>query len=195
MGKKKRQSRETSGTIYQLKVTLKGLKPPIWRRFQVAANIKLANLHYCLQAVMGWYDSHLHQFTINGETYGPPDTGFGFEPEWQDLDESRFRLNDLTVPGCKFKYIYDMGDNWVHEIKVEKELPVDPGVKYPVCIKGANACPPEDCGGPWGYPDFLAAIADPKHPDHEHMVEWIGGDFDPAAFDINAVNRRLRATA
>jgi hypothetical protein len=196
MSKKKPRSQEQSGTVYQLKVTLLEVKPAIWRRFQVRANIKLADLHYCLQAVMdGWQDCHLHQFQINGEYYGPPCDGIGFDPEWKDLNEHRFRLNGLIVPGCKFEYIYDMGDNWTHKILVEKELPPEPGVKYPICIGGANACPPEDCGGPWGYPDFIAAISDPKHPDHEDMVEWIGDDFDPTAFDIDAVNGNLREKA
>jgi hypothetical protein len=89
-------------------------------------------------------------------------------------------------------YTYDFGDNWEHTIQIEKVVDAEPGIRYPRCIDGKRACPPEDCGGAWGYGDFLKAIQDPKHSEHEEMTEWIGGEFDPEEFDLAAVNNGLR---
>ncbi len=176
--------------VYQLKVTLKYSQPPIWRRIQVKSDITLAKLHRILQATMGWYDSHLHQFKVRGTYYGVPDPGFGFGPEMKN--EKTVKLSQIA-PGEKSRFIYeyDFGDSWEHDIMVEKVLPPEEGVRYPICIKGKRACPPEDVGGMWGYVSFLEAIQDPNHPEHEEMLEWMEEDFDPEAFDLDAVNQEL----
>ncbi|MEB3269862.1 MAG: plasmid pRiA4b ORF-3 family protein [Leptolyngbya sp.] len=176
-------------TLYQLKITLRGSKPPIWRRVQVPGKFTLAQLHEVIQAAMGWYSSHLYQFEIGSEFYSNP--AFEFEDSRSDRTLALTRL----IPGEKFKfhYAYDMGDDWGHTILVEKVLSADPKTQYPLCLKGKRACPPEDCGGIWGYGSFLETIADPNHPDHEDMLEWVGGSFDPEAFDLAAVNDRLQS--
>ena len=179
-------------SIHQLKVTIKHIRPPVWRRLQVPGNITLAALHNVLQTAFGWTDSHLHQFVIGGAYYGVPD------PEdalWGApvIDERRARLRDVVGRGAKtFVYEYDFGDGWEHQIAVEKVLPREQGVAYPRCVAGRRACPPEDCGGPWGYGSFVEAIRNPEHPEHEEMRDWIGGDFDPDEFDIDAVNAWLQ---
>ena len=179
---------KASGDIYQLKITLHYIRPPIWRRVQVR-DCHLGKLHEVIQLSMGWEFEHLHNFDVGGEFYGEPDpTGM-----MEDLDERRLKLSAIREAGVKkFKYTYDFGDTWLHDLLIEKLLPAEKDVKYPRCVAGARACPPEDCGGPWGYGDFLDAISNPKNPNHEDMVEWIGGDFDPEAFDVEAVNKELQ---
>jgi hypothetical protein len=179
--------------VYQLKVTLKGSKPPIWRRIQVRGSTTLPKLHAILQIVMGWTDSHLHQFMVGDIYYGIPD------PDW-DLDiksERRIKVGEIvSAVKDRFVYEYDFGDSWEHEIVVEKVLPPEPGVRYPVCLTGKRACPPEDVGGLWGYAEFVEAIGDPKHPEHADMLTWVGGreplGRDPLAFDVDAVNQGLK---
>jgi hypothetical protein len=174
--------------IYQIKVTLCESKPPIWRRILVPSEITLAKLHRILQAVMGWYDAHLHQFIVGGVYYGVPDPDDFIEIK----SERRVRLNQIVAGEIfKFIYEYDFGDSWEHELLVEKIVPPEKGVRYPVCIKGKRACPPEDVGGVWGYAEFLEAIRDPEHAEHEDYVEWIGGEFDPEAFDLDEINAAL----
>lgn len=174
--------------IFQLKVTLRGSKPPIWRRIQVEETARLGDLHAILQCVMGWCDSHLHQFIIKGEYYGVPTAG-DFE---EVKDEDKFNLGGIVRRAKdKFVYEYDFGDSWEHEILVEKILPRQADVTYPRCLDGKRACPPEDCGGIWGYYDMLAAVADPKHPEHEELIEWLDGEFDPEAFNLEEANKHL----
>lgn len=177
------------GAVYQLKIALRDVKPPVWRRVQVR-DCSLATLDAVIQTCMGWTHSHMHAFEAGGEQYGEPDpTGMV-----EFHDERKTKLSQLVAQGVKkFLSTYDFGDNWDHAIEVEKTLPAEPGVRYPRCLAGKRACPPEDCGGPWGYPDFLAALRDPKHPDHEDMLEWIGGEFDPEQFDPEEVNEELGA--
>ncbi len=176
-------------SIYQLKITLKDFRPPIWRRVQVKSNITLGKLHQIIQASMGWTNSHLHGFSIGGVEYGEPLP----ELELEIKNEQKVKLSKVvTGEKQKFFYTYDMGDSWEHEILVEKVLPHDPLVCYPVCITGKRACPPEDCGGVWGYADFLEAITQPDHPEHESMLEWVGGAFDPDAFILSEVNQLLQ---
>jgi len=186
----------TSKTVYQIKVTLMGSKPPVWRRFLVADTTTLNRLHDILQIVMGWTNSHLHMFTINGQIYGDPE-----DDEYGDLgtkNEARFKLNQVAGrEGSKFRYEYDFGDSWEHELILEKILPADPStgsgrMRYPLCVVGKRACPPEDVGGVWGYKRFLEAMADPENPEHDEYVQWIGGEFDPEHFDLDEVNDRLR---
>ncbi|OGQ71207.1 MAG: hypothetical protein A2W73_08795 [Deltaproteobacteria bacterium RIFCSPLOWO2_12_55_13] len=176
--------------IYQLKITLKESRPPIWRRFQVRSDVTLAKLHRIIQEVMGWFDGHLHQFIVGRIYYGVPDP----DDLSETRDERKVRLDQiLSVPGRKIVYEYDFGDGWEHEIVLEKILSPDPKTRYPRCLDGARACPPEDCGGIYGYADFLEAIRNPEHEEHEEMLEWIGGEFDPEEFDLEAVNQSLKS--
>ncbi|MGB3203084.1 MAG: plasmid pRiA4b ORF-3 family protein [Nodosilinea sp.] len=175
--------------IYQLKITLKGARPPIWRRVQVPSDITLAKLHKIIQLAMGWYNCHLHEFEVQGQTYGQPMPEYDFDV----LNEQRMRLNQfVTGEKFKFAYLYDMGDGWDHDVLVEKILAPDPDTRYPVCIKGKRACPPEDCGGVWGYAELLEVLRDPNHSEHDEMLEWVGGHFDSEAFDLEEANRQLK---
>ena len=174
--------------IIRLKVTLRGVKPPVWRRLLMPGTMNLGQLHMAIQATMGWHDSHLHVFDIGGDAFGDP-------RNVDDVaDEKRPTLNDLLRSSVVlFGYIYDFGDNWEHTIAFEKsDLPVE-GESYPVCIGGKRNCPPEDCGGAWGYELLLGILADPKHPEHEDQVEWIGEEFDSNEFDLKRANSALAA--
>jgi len=176
--------------VYQLKVTLRDIRPPIWRRIQVTSDITLFDLHGILQVVMGWYGGHLHEFDVFGDTYGDPQ-----DAEGEVLDERKVTLCKLiTGEKEKFHYMYDFGDSWEHEILVEKILPAEKGIQYPVCLTGKRACPPEDCGGTSGYEELLEILNDPSHPKHEDMFNWLPGDFDSEKFDLESVNRRLRGS-
>jgi hypothetical protein len=176
---------------YQLKVSLQGAKPPIWRRFLVDGAMTLAEFHDVLQIVMGWGDSHLHQFTVSGVAYGSTDPQFGIE---MARDERKVRLEQvLQHEKDAMVYEYDFGDGWRHKVTLEKVLPFEAGAVLPACTKGKGACPPEDVGGLWGYYELLESLKDPKHPQHEDAKEWIGEDFDPDAYDLDWVNARLRA--
>ncbi len=177
--------------ISQLKITLNGSRPPIWRRVQVPGDITLAKLHRVIQAVMGWYDSHLHQFIVGKTYYGVPSLDEFSELELKD--ERKVRLDQvLSKLKQKMVYEYDFGDGWEHDIVLEKVLPLDSNTRYPVCLEGARACPPEDCGGVGGYENFLEAIRDPDHEEHDEYLGWIGGEFDPEEFDIVLANRELK---
>ncbi len=178
--------------IYQLKITLKWSKPPIWRRVLVRADMRLDRLHNVIQLVMPWTNSHLHQFIVGRTSYGVPDPEFA-DMGGEMLNEKRHTLADLA-PAAKKKFIYeyDFGDGWAHDVVVEKVLPPDAGFKHPVCLAGANACPPDDCGGIPGYYNLLEALANPKHPEHSDLKEWIGGEWDPVLFDLEAANSCLK---
>lgn len=174
--------------IYRLKVTLRSSKPPIWRRIKVYEDISLQELHTVLQVAMGWMNCHLHQFIRGNVFYGPPDPDFGFECE----SEVKTRLHDvLHSPKDKMIYEYDFGDSWKHQVVLEAVEEPAQGVNYPVVVAGKRACPPEDVGGIYGYYDFLAALADPEHPEHEDMREWLGEPFDPDFFDLESINEML----
>jgi hypothetical protein len=183
-------SKATKSThfVYQLKITLRGIRPPIWRRVLVPGKFNLNKLHDVIQIAMGWTDSHLHQFIINGEPYGVPDAD-----DWEPVrDERRYSLIKIAPQEkSKFSYEYDFGDSWQHIILVEKILAPEAGVKYPVCIKGKRACPPEDVGGIWGYEEFLEAIRDPKHEEYDSYLEWLGEEFDPERCDLEEINEEL----
>lgn len=176
-------------TVYQLKITLRESKPPIWRRVLVPGNFTLDRVHAVIQRVMGWQDYHLHQFTIGDDYYADP----SMVEDEPVIDERRTRLETVaTYEKFKFLYEYDFGDGWEHTILVEKILLPEPDVTYPVCVAGKRACPPEDVGGMWGYEDFLDALGDPEREEHAAIVEWAGGAFDPEAWDIDAVNEALK---
>lgn len=178
--------------VYQFKIALKGIKPLIWRRIQVPENYSFWDFHVAVQDAMGWTDTHLHHFDIvnpahsRREEIGLPDEEGILDHEvlagWKQKIAEYFTLNN-----DKANYIYDYGDNWEHTIKLEKILPREKGIKYPICIEGARACPPEDCGGKWGYEELLEAIMDPNHKRHEELSDWVEGDFDPEYFDIDNI--------
>ncbi len=174
--------------IFQLKIQLRDVRPPVWRRVLVPGESTLAELHEVVQIAMGWTDSHLHEFEVDGARYGLPNPDWGMEDV---ADESRAKLFRVTREGSRLGYTYDFGDEWRHDVTVEKALAPEAGTRYPTCIGGRRACPPEDVGGPWGYQDFLAAVSDPGHDEHEQWVEWVGGGFDPDAFDVAAVDKAL----
>jgi hypothetical protein len=175
-------------SIHQLKVTLTRIRPPVWRRIQVASTIDLRRLHDVVQATMGWTQSHLYEFEIGGVAYGEPSPDSYLSVRSAKSTQLRRVAPDA---GMAFGYVYDFGDDWQHHVLVEKVLPPEPGVTYPRCLTGRRACPPEDVGGVWGYQEFLEAIRDPQHEEHASMLEWIGGSFDPDAFDVRAVNQEL----
>jgi len=181
----------------QLKITLLDIRPTIWRRLLVPATIKLPKLHTVLQLAFGWTNSHLHAFRLEEDSYeaNPPKNGLGglFGSDAQRHDERKFRLCDLLhAPGDWLIYEYDFGDGWQHEVFVEKILPGAPS-KIATCLAGARAGPPDDCGGPPGYDQLLKAIANPKHPDHHHLVDWLGDPFDPTAFNLDSLNETLKS--
>jgi hypothetical protein len=176
-----------AAVAYQLKITLEGSKPPIWRRILVA-DCTLDVLHEIIQTAMGWEDYHLHQFQWGKDRFSPPNADLGEN----DYDETRVLVSQLASAGCKkLRYWYDFGDDWWHTIKIEKTLTPKPADRFPTCTDGAGACPPEDCGGVWGYYEILEAIRDPKHEQHEEFLEWLGDDFDPQKFDLDEVNEVL----
>ena len=176
--------------ILQLKITLARTKPPIWRRIRVPESITLADLHTAIQIVMGWENSHLHEFEIKGTRY----TEFEEDIQSGARDSRACRLEDLGLrrKNQKFRYIYDFGDDWLHEIVVESAGPGEPKEVLPVCIAGKRACPPEDSGGVFGFYRILEAISTPEHPDHDEISEWIDPDFDPLVFSKEVVNVLLR---
>ncbi|MFC4006168.1 plasmid pRiA4b ORF-3 family protein [Nonomuraea purpurea] len=176
--------------VYELKVTLLDTDDPVvWRRLRVSAGVPLSRLHRILAATMGWADYHLHVFTAGGQRYGQPSR------EWDDglLDETAVTLAE--VAGARIGWEYDFGDSWEHELVVERTMEAEDGVAYPVVVAGEGACPPEDCGGTWGYREFRKALADPGHEEHEHLVRWAGlpsaADFDPARFDAETARRAV----
>jgi hypothetical protein len=180
--------------VWQLKITLYGAKPPIWRRVQVPAAMALSDLHHVIQTAMGWTNSHLHEFEIGGLMYAEPNPFFE-EPDPDLLDASSVRLGEVLQVGETLTYTYDFGDDWRHSVLVEKEVEPDPNVVLPVCLGGRRACPPEDVGGVWGYAEFLLAWRDPDHPEHQELRDWAGPYFDPDAFDSEAVTSYLRQLA
>ena len=182
-----------STSVYQIKVMLQDMRPPIWRRFQVLGDVNLDDLHMILQVVMGWTNSHLYQFNIRGGYHGEPHSDYASD-DFEMEDASRTRLSQLVNrQTTKFVYEYDFGDSWEHEILIEKVLTPEPGVSYPVCLTGKRACPPEDCGGVWGYGDLLETIRNLEDPEYKDMMDWLGEEFDPERFDADEINRTLRA--
>ena len=177
--------------IYQLEIWLDEIEPRIWRKFEVPSDIRLDKLHEVIQTVMGWTDSHLHSFTVGNDEYGMPDLN---DEMYDDdmVDETKARLTDLvTRPKDRFNYTYDFGDNWEHIVELIEIKDPQPKVKYPVCLAGERACPPEDCGGPWSYPDFVKTVQGKNTKQRREFIEWLGYEFDPEKFDIDQVNDML----
>jgi hypothetical protein len=164
-------------SIIEIKVTLEGIEPAVTRTLQVPADIRLDRLHLALQAAMGWTNSHLYMFEADRATWGVPDPGFGGE----DLPANKTTLGQVIEDTGKktIAYIYDFGDNWEHRIKIGRITDPVPGELYPRLTEVTGKCPPEDIGGFPGYYEFLDAMADTKHPEHDHLKDWYGGTFDP----------------
>ena len=174
--------------IFQLRVSLADVTPPVWRRVLVPGGYTLDRVHRVFQYTLGWQDCHLHSFDIEGLQYGEPDP----EGELTLRDELDARLDAVVTKGGRFLYTYDFGDWWEHEVIVEDVFGADPDERYPLCTGGERACPPEDVGGPFGYRQFLAALADRAHPEHEPMRSWVGESFDPTSFDADRASTLAR---
>ncbi|MFQ5887635.1 MAG: plasmid pRiA4b ORF-3 family protein [Candidatus Hydrothermarchaeales archaeon] len=177
--------------VYQFKITLKRIRPPICRQIQVPETYTFWDLHVAIQDAMGWVDYHLHEFEIVDPStglmvdIGPPDDE-GFHevlPGWKQKIADYFSMKNRSAD-----YVYDFGDNWEHKIQLEKILPREKNINYPICIKGKRACPPEDCGGVWGYDELLEIIGNPDNEQYKEMMEWVGGEFDPEEFDPKEVS-------
>jgi hypothetical protein len=188
--------RPGAGTlVHQLKITLRGVsRPPVWRRVLVPGDVPLGDLHEVIQQVMGWDDYHMHLFSMGGQEYGSPD------PELGHASDRNVLLSQLlTGPGDRLRYTYDFGDDWEHDIVLEETRTAVPEETYPSCVAGKGACPPEDCGGAWGYAELKEILADPSHEDHQDMLDWLGldagKDFDPKKFSVTEVNARLSPLA
>ena len=176
-------------SVYQLKVQLNNIRPPIWRRILVADSVTLGELHEIIQIAMGWTNSHLHQFPMGNKRFGSIDPDF--DMDWDDdlQDEEKISIKKLlTKKGDTLGYEYDFGDSWRHKITLEAVLPFEPSQKLPCCIKGKRGCPPEDIGGPWRYGEFLQQWADDSDSECEELREWVGDHFQPEKFDANEVN-------
>ncbi|MCF6299877.1 MAG: plasmid pRiA4b ORF-3 family protein [Proteobacteria bacterium] len=180
-------------TIYQIQIALKGSKPKIWRRIQIPADLLLSDFHKILQTTMGWMNAHLHHF-IQGDAFYTQK--MADDPFWHDINNIDYKsvkvLDLLKMERQKIIYEYDFGDGWEHEIILEKILPVDDGIDYPICLEGKMNCPPEDCGGVWGYANMIDILAQPEHEEFNHYLEWVGKEFDPGYFDSAVVNQMLK---
>jgi hypothetical protein len=184
--------------IFQVKITLVDSNPGIWRRLLIPSDLRLSVFHKVIQVAFGWTNSHLHQFIFNDKFYT---VRYPHDLDWYELPnidykKEKIRSSDLiSAVGESLIYEYDFGDSWNHEILIEKILPVDISVKYPVCLEGKRNGPPEDCGGVWGYHDLLEILKHPEHEEYDSYIEWLGGKFDPGKFNIERVNsvfQRLR---
>jgi hypothetical protein len=174
--------------VFQLRIALEGVDPPVWRRLLVPGSVRLGRLHGIFQVAMGWDDSHLHRFRIDGDVYG----GGFFGDEEGEIDGAKVSVGQALQGHWHFFYDYDFGDAWIHVVDVEDLRGLPLGLKFAVCLGGENACPPEDCGGTGGYASLLAAVEDSSHDEHECLLEWVGGGFDPARFDVAEINAALQ---
>jgi hypothetical protein len=180
--------------IYQFRITLKGVHPEVWRRVQVRDS-SFDRFHERIQTAMGWTNSHLHHFKIKGRLYGDPWLLEESFAEFAYVDSRATRLSQVlprTGERFVFEYVYDFGDRWRHHVLFEGCLQARPGERYPLCVEGARACPPEDSGGNGGYQNLLRSIADPEDDEHESYVKWLGRPFDPAAFDAEHATKLMR---
>lgn len=186
-------SKQSPKNIYQFKITLQDIKPKIWRCIQVPENYNFCDLHAAIQDSMGWNDCHLHQFRIKKPETGdevtigiPDEDGFGVQGI---IPGKKAKIAKYFItPEDKAIYEYDFGDGWRHEIVLEKISSAEDGAMYPRCVAGARACPPEDCGGPWGYAELLEIMKDKEHEEYEEKMEWLGDGFDPEDFSPEGVD-------
>lgn len=180
--------------IFQIQIALKGFKPKIWRRILVPSDLLLSHFHKIIQTTMGWTNSHLHQFIRGKVFFSDEDPEFDMYGSIESVNykKKKIRISDLLqIEKDKIIYEYDFGDSWNHEIILEKILPVDSAVKYPVCLAGKMSCPPEDCGGIWGYSNMLEILKQPDNEEYEEMIDWLGEDFDPKYFEVDEINLLL----
>lgn len=174
---------------YEILITLDEIVPEIYRTVRVCGGINLRQLHNVIQAVMGWFDCHLHSFEMEGIEFGMYDT----EEEMTFVDEKRFRLEELAQgKTIRVKYVYDFGDSWSHTLDIKPIGKASNPKPKPICLEGARACPPEDSGGPHQYPHFLQSLSDPENEEHDQNWEWVGHDFEPEKFDLDYANRALK---
>jgi hypothetical protein len=179
-----------TGEVYQLRIDLRGPKnPKVWRRIVVPVNIKLSLLHVVLLRAMGWGGGHMHEFIFAQGSYASVEPGLDLPFDVQD--ESRVSLRKALEGSHTFTWVYDYGDNWQHKVKVERAGDMVVPLEHPMCITGQGACPPDDVGGVPGYENFVQAMADPAHPEHDELMGWYSGPFDPAAFSAADVQERL----
>lgn len=185
----------SADTIARLKISLDDAKPAVLRRVEVPFDIRLDRLHLTIQAAMGWTNSHLYEIRAGNVGWSTPDPDADWASDF--IDARKARLGDILEDiGTKtLAYLYDFGDGWEHTIKIEHLADPEPGVLYPRLIEVSGRCPPEDCGGPWGYAELLEAIKDPKHERHAELTEWIGYDFDPDADDAEGLSAEVAALA
>jgi hypothetical protein len=183
-----RDERILSLTVHEMRVTLLDVTPPVWRQIRVPSALPLSTVHAVIQIAFGWEDRHLHEWRVGETIYGLSD-----EDSWgEDLrDESTALLAAVAPVDSLLRYDYDFGDGWEHLVEVTAVVPYSGQVVPVACLAGARACPPEDCGGPFGYEHLLDALRDPDDAEHEDVVEWLGDHFDPAEFDMASVNNRL----
>jgi hypothetical protein len=179
--------------IYQIQVALKDLSPKIWRRILVPSDLLLSDFHLIIQTAMGWENSHLHQFIKNETFYTVRMKDDNFWDDMNNVDYKKMKISDLLKTDKEeITYEYDFGDGWMHDIILEKILEPDDKIKYPVCLAGKMNCPPEDCGGVWGYSAMLKILKKPDHKEYENYIDWLGEKFDPEYFNIDKVNKLLR---
>ena len=183
-----RPRRRSVKTAVQLRISLMEHTPTIWRRLLVPGEITLSKLHMVFQAAMGWEDYHLHYFEIGGQRYGTLDEDF----ETEDIVDEAVTFVDVIKAPMRFSYEYDFGDSWRHEVVVESIDLVPLMLKFAICLDGQRSCPPEDCGGTGGYEEFLEAIANPDHEEHDDYVGWLGLPFDPERFSLAQTNVALQ---
>ena len=190
-----------SHLAFDLRVNLQYIQPEIWRRIRVSNDVRMDRLHHILQAAFGWTNSHLHQFVVSGppgqparhigDVAGAEQGGFAEDLPKTDDERACEIAEFLTKPGDRLVYEYDFGDSWHHDVVLAAVTPQTARLTVALCLDGARSCPPEDCGGPPGYEEYVAAIRDPKHPEHDAMINWNGPGFDPEKFDLAKTNRAL----
>lgn len=174
---------------YQMRIELLDIEPPVWRRLVVRDTLTFHDLHEVIQVVMGWQKCHLFEFRLGDLSIGVPHAEFGRD---EIADAVEVKLRDVSLPrGSTVNYLYDFGDGWEHHIEIERVVDGSEGARDIACIDGARACPPEDCGGVYGYGELLAALADPRHPQHKELGEWLGYPFDPDHFDLKGTSAAL----
>ncbi len=179
--------------IFQIQIALKGFKPKIWRRILVPSDVLLSDFHMIIQTAMGWGNAHLHQFIKNDTYYSERMPDDDFWDEMDNVDYEKIRISDLlNSEKEKIVYEYDFGDGWMHDIILEKILPMEKHSQLPICLTGKGNCPPEDCGGIWGYADMLEVLKDPKHEEYKSYIEWLGEEFDPVYLDVNEINELFK---
>jgi len=177
--------------LYRVHVSLREIEPAIWRRIELSSQTTLKQFHRILQIAMGWENYHLHEYIVDGRRYGTPEPVYD-EPGEVVREVGARLASVLPKPGSQILYVYDFGDYWQHDVRLEAILPRDPGIQYPRILEGRRSCPPEDCGGTGGYADLLEILLDPTHEEFEHMRGWAGPGFNAEVYSIDAANQRLR---